>query len=222
MVFQNYALYPHMTVFDNIGFALKLARVPKPETDSRVRKAAAILELEPYLDRKPGLLSGGQRQRVAMGRAIVRQPSAFLMDEPLSNLDAKLRVQMRAEIARGHSYDIQGVASRHPCRSKRRVLPCDRTREENAWPRSTQVVRSTPLTEATRRCHHSRCRPIGPVPAQPDPRRGAGARQRYRAGSRRASRAPRNPDLPDHHRSRPRRSQPPAIGRREAAATLRP
>jgi multiple sugar transport system ATP-binding protein len=100
MVFQNYALYPHMTVFDNIGFALKLARVPKPELDSRVRKAAAILELEPYLDRKPAQLSGGQRQRVAMGRAIVRQPAAFLMDEPLSNLDAKLRVQMRAEIAR--------------------------------------------------------------------------------------------------------------------------
>ena len=100
MVFQNYALYPHMTVFDNIGFALKLARVPRPEIDSRVRKAAAILELEPWLDRKPGQLSGGQRQRVAMGRAIVRQPAAFLMDEPLSNLDAKLRVQMRAEIAR--------------------------------------------------------------------------------------------------------------------------
>jgi multiple sugar transport system ATP-binding protein len=99
MVFQNYALYPHMTVYDNIGFALKLARLPRPEIDSRVRKAAAILELEPYLDRKPGLLSGGQRQRVAMGRAIVRQPAAFLMDEPLSNLDAKLRVQMRAEIA---------------------------------------------------------------------------------------------------------------------------
>ncbi len=100
MVFQNYALYPHMTVYDNIAFALKLARVPKPEIDSRVRKAAALLELEPYLDRKPGRLSGGQRQRVAMGRAIVRQPAAFLMDEPLSNLDAKLRVQMRAEIAR--------------------------------------------------------------------------------------------------------------------------
>ncbi len=100
MVFQNYALYPHMTVYDNIAFALKLARVPKPEIDSRVRKAAAIIELEPYLDRKPGQLSGGQRQRVAMGRAIVRQPAVFLMDEPLSNLDAKLRVQMRAEIAR--------------------------------------------------------------------------------------------------------------------------
>ena len=100
MVFQNYALYPHMTVFDNIGFALKLAHVPKEEINTRVRKAASILELESYLDRKPGQLSGGQRQRVAMGRAIVRQPAAFLMDEPLSNLDAKLRVQMRAEIAR--------------------------------------------------------------------------------------------------------------------------
>ncbi|WP_116999200.1 ABC transporter ATP-binding protein [Desertimonas flava] len=100
MVFQNYALYPHMTVFDNIGFALKLARVPKDEIATRVKKAAEVLELTTYLDRKPGQLSGGQRQRVAMGRAIVRQPAAFLMDEPLSNLDAKLRVQMRAEIAR--------------------------------------------------------------------------------------------------------------------------
>src|SRR3954471_7570773 len=99
MVFQNYALYPHMTVYDNIGFALKLAKVPKKEIDNRVRRAADTLELTTYLDRKPGQLSGGQRQRVAMGRAIVREPAAFLMDEPLSNLDAKLRVQMRAEIA---------------------------------------------------------------------------------------------------------------------------
>jgi multiple sugar transport system ATP-binding protein len=99
MVFQNYALYPHMTVYDNIGFALKLAKVPKDEIDRRVRQASKILELDSNLDRKPGQLSGGQRQRVAMGRAIVRQPAAFLMDEPLSNLDAKLRVQMRAEIA---------------------------------------------------------------------------------------------------------------------------
>ncbi len=99
MVFQSYALYPHMSVYDNIGFALKLAKLPKAEIDSRVRKAAETLELTAYLDRKPGQLSGGQRQRVAMGRAIVRQPAAFLMDEPLSNLDAKLRVQMRAEIA---------------------------------------------------------------------------------------------------------------------------
>ncbi len=99
MVFQNYALYPHMTVHDNIGFALKLAKTPKPDIDAQVHKAAGVLELTQLLDRKPGQLSGGQRQRVAMGRAIVRQPAAFLMDEPLSNLDAKLRVQMRAEIA---------------------------------------------------------------------------------------------------------------------------
>ncbi len=101
MVFQNYALYPHMTVYDNIGFALKLARVSAGRSSTAgCARRRAILELEPYLDRKPGQLSGGQRQRVAMGRAIVRQPKAFLMDEPLSNLDAKLRVQMRAEIAR--------------------------------------------------------------------------------------------------------------------------
>ena len=99
MVFQNYALYPHMSVYNNIAFALQLAKVPRAEIDRRVREAAGILELEDYLKRRPGQLSGGQRQRVAMGRAIVRQPSVFLMDEPLSNLDAKLRVQVRAEIA---------------------------------------------------------------------------------------------------------------------------
>jgi multiple sugar transport system ATP-binding protein len=99
MVFQSYALYPHMTVADNMGFALKLARVPKDEIARRVRDAAEILGLVEHLDRKPRALSGGQRQRVAMGRAIVRKPQAFLMDEPLSNLDAKLRVAMRAEIA---------------------------------------------------------------------------------------------------------------------------
>jgi multiple sugar transport system ATP-binding protein len=100
MVFQNYALYPHMTVRENMGFALKLAKTPQIEIDSKVNEAAKILDLEPHLDRKPANLSGGQRQRVAMGRAIVRNPSVFLMDEPLSNLDAKLRVQMRTEIAR--------------------------------------------------------------------------------------------------------------------------
>ncbi|WP_322770411.1 ABC transporter ATP-binding protein [Frankia sp. Cr1] len=99
MVFQNYALYPHMDVAANIGFALRIARVPKAERDRRVREAAALLDLEPYLHRKPKQLSGGQRQRVAMGRAIVRQPRVFLMDEPLSNLDAKLRVQTRTQIA---------------------------------------------------------------------------------------------------------------------------
>ena len=100
MVFQSYALYPHMSVRDNMGFALQLAKTPKAEVAARVEEAAQVLDLTDHLERKPGQLSGGQRQRVAMGRAIVRQPKAFLMDEPLSNLDAKLRVQMRAELAR--------------------------------------------------------------------------------------------------------------------------
>ena len=102
MVFQNYALYPHMTVYNNMAFALKLRKVPKDEIDKKVRNAARILDLEKLLDRKPKALSGGQRQRVAMGRAIVREPKVFLMDEPLSNLDAKLRVQMRIEISKLH------------------------------------------------------------------------------------------------------------------------
>ena len=102
MVFQNYALYPHMTVYDNMAFGLKLRKVPKDEIDEKVRNAAKILDLEKLLDRKPKALSGGQRQRVAMGRAIVREPKVFLMDEPLSNLDAKLRVQMRSEISALH------------------------------------------------------------------------------------------------------------------------
>ena len=100
MVFQNYALYPHMSVRENMGFALKLRGLPKEEIDEKVEEAARILDLNAHLDRKPAQLSGGQRQRVAMGRAIVRNPSAFLMDEPLSNLDAKLRVQMRTEVSR--------------------------------------------------------------------------------------------------------------------------
>ncbi len=103
MVFQNYALYPHMTVYDNMAFGLKLRKMDKEEIDDRVKEAAQILEITEYLDRKPKALSGGQRQRVAMGRAIVREPKAFLMDEPLSNLDAKLRVQMRTELSELHS-----------------------------------------------------------------------------------------------------------------------
>ncbi|NLM12371.1 MAG: sn-glycerol-3-phosphate ABC transporter ATP-binding protein UgpC [Epulopiscium sp.] len=102
MVFQNYALYPHMTVYDNMAFGLKLRKTPKDEIDKRVREAAKILDIDHLLDRKPKALSGGQRQRVAMGRAIVREPKVFLMDEPLSNLDAKLRVQMRTEISKLH------------------------------------------------------------------------------------------------------------------------
>jgi sn-glycerol 3-phosphate transport system ATP-binding protein len=102
MVFQNYALYPHMTVYANMAYGLKVRGMPKPEIDERVRKAARTLELEALLERKPRQLSGGQRQRVAMGRALVRDPEVFLFDEPLSNLDAKLRVQMRVEIKRLH------------------------------------------------------------------------------------------------------------------------
>ena len=102
MVFQNYALYPHMTVYDNMAFGLKLRKVPKDEINKKVHEAAKVLDIEHLLDRKPKALSGGQRQRVAMGRAIVREPKVFLMDEPLSNLDAKLRVQMRSEISKLH------------------------------------------------------------------------------------------------------------------------
>jgi multiple sugar transport system ATP-binding protein len=114
MVFQSYALYPHLTVRDNIAFALKLQKVPKEEIERRVADAARTLELTDNLDRRPAQLSGGQRQRVAMGRAIVRQPQAFLMDEPLSNLDAKLRVQMRAEIAKiQHDLNVTTVYVTH-------------------------------------------------------------------------------------------------------------
>ena len=102
MVFQSYALYPHMTVYDNMAFSLKLKKTPKAEIKRRVQEAAKILDIEHLLERKPKALSGGQRQRVALGRAIVREPQVFLMDEPLSNLDAKLRVQMRTEISKLH------------------------------------------------------------------------------------------------------------------------
>ncbi len=114
MVFQNYALYPHMTVYDNMAFGLKLRKLPKTEIDRRVREAGDILGLDDLLQRKPKALSGGQRQRVAMGRAIVREPKAFLMDEPLSNLDAKLRVQMRTEIARiQHELNVTTIYVTH-------------------------------------------------------------------------------------------------------------
>jgi multiple sugar transport system ATP-binding protein len=114
MVFQNYALYPHMSVYDNMAFGLKLQKLPKDEIDRRVKNAARILGLSDFLKRKPRQLSGGQRQRVAMGRAIVREPQAFLMDEPLSNLDAKLRVQMRAEIAKlQHDLEVTTIYVTH-------------------------------------------------------------------------------------------------------------
>ena len=141
MVFQNYALYPHMTVRDNMGFALKLAKDAKEDIDRRVNEAAKILDLEQHLERKPANLSGGQRQRVAMGRAIVRSPKAFLMDEPLSNLDAKLRVQMRTEVARiqqrlGHDHGLRDArpdrghdAGRPRGRHARRHNPAGRAAE---------------------------------------------------------------------------------------------
>ena len=109
MVFQSYALYPTMSVYDNIGFALEMRKVPKTERDKRIREVAAMLQIEPLLERRPAQLSGGQRQRVAMGRALARQPQIFLFDEPLSNLDAKLRVEMRAEIKRLHQ--LSGITS---------------------------------------------------------------------------------------------------------------
>ena len=118
MVFQNYALYPHMTVFDNMAFGLKLRKVPKDEIKKKVEEAAKILDLEKLLDRKPKALSGGQRQRVAMGRAIVRNPKVFLMDEPLSNLDAKLRVQMRSEISSLHNRLKATIIYEHMIRQK--------------------------------------------------------------------------------------------------------
>ena len=131
MVFQNYALYPYLTVAENIAFPLRMARVSKAERERRTHEVAQMLGLEPYLERKPGQLSGGQRQRVAMGRAIIREPSVFLMDEPLSNLDAKLRVQMRAEIAAlqsrlgiddglRHARPVGGDDARRPRRRARR------------------------------------------------------------------------------------------------------
>ena len=114
MVFQNYALYPHMTIFDNMAFGLKIARTPRPEIERRVNEAAAILEIAHLLERYPKTLSGGQRQRVAIGRAIVRDPKIFLFDEPLSNLDAELRVQMRIEVARLHERPRRDDDLRHP------------------------------------------------------------------------------------------------------------
>ena len=114
MVFQSYALYPHMSVRDNLAFGLKLRKVPKAEIERRVNEAAETIQLQKLLDRKPKELSGGQRQRVALGRAIVREPAVFLMDEPLSNLDAKLRVQTRAEIARLHQRLKTTDRLRHP------------------------------------------------------------------------------------------------------------
>jgi multiple sugar transport system ATP-binding protein len=153
MVFQNYALYPYLTVAANIAFPLRIARVAKSERDRRVREVALLLGLEPYLERRPGQLSGGQRQRVAMGRAIIREPSVFLMDEPLSNLDAKLRVQMRAEIAALQSRlgvttvyvthdqsEAMTLGDRVAVLGDGRLQQCDTPRELYARPANTFVA----------------------------------------------------------------------------------
>jgi multiple sugar transport system ATP-binding protein len=137
MVFQSYALYPHMTVRDNLAFGLKLRRTPKPEIDRRVRDAARILGIEELLDRKPRQLSGGQRQRVAVGRAIVREPKVFLFDEPLSNLDAKLRVAMRAEISKLHQRlqtTFIYVTHDRPSRPWRPVSQCNKVSAATGYP----------------------------------------------------------------------------------------
>ena len=161
MVFQNYALYPHMTVRDNMSFALMLAKRPKAEIAAHVQKAADILGLAPYLDRYPRQLSGGQRQRVAMGRAIVRDPQVFLFDEPLSNLDAKLRVQMRTEIKELHQRLEDDVDLRHARpdrgdddgRQDRRDARRHRRADRRPARRSTTVrsTRSSPASSARRR-----------------------------------------------------------------------
>ena len=161
MVFQSYALYPHLSVYENIAFGLRVKKVPKAEIDTRVKDAARILDLEGLLDRKPRALSGGQRQRVAMGRAIVRHPQAFLMDEPLSNLDAKLRVQTRAEIAKlqhdlgvtthlRHARPGRGPHDGRPRRGHEARASCSRS----TTPRSCTTGRSTcssPASSAARR-----------------------------------------------------------------------
>ena len=166
MVFQNYALYPHMTVAENIGFSLKLRKMPKAQLHAKVKEAASILGLTEWLDRKPGQLSGGQRQRVAMGRAIVREPSVFLMDEPLTNLDAKLRVQMRAEMARIQrrigvatiyvTHDqveamtmgdrVAGAAGRRAAAGRHPAVPLRATRTTSSWPPSSAPRRRTCTT----------------------------------------------------------------------------
>ena len=161
MVFQNYALYPYLTVAANIAFPLRIARVPKEERERRVREVATMLGLAEYLERKPGQLSGGQRQRVAMGRAIIREPSVFLMDEPLSNLDAKLRVQMRADIAalQARLGDDDGVRDARPVRgddarpSRRRAARRAAAAVRHAARRSTRSrrTRSSRSSSARRR-----------------------------------------------------------------------
>ena len=189
MVFQNYALYPHMSVAENMGFALKLSGVSKPERQVKVREAAALLDLEPYLDRKPKALSGGQRQRVAMGRAIVREPSVFLMDEPLSNLDAKLRVETRANIAglqaRLGTTTIYVTHDQVEAMTMGHRVAVLRDGQPPAGGHATQPVR--PTWQRLRRWLH---RLASDEPAD------CGGRRRHRDSCRQHDRPPRPPRLP--------------------------
>ena len=148
MVFQSYALYPHLSVYENIAFGLRLRKMPKQEIDERVNRAASVLGLQDYLKRKPRALSGGQRQRVAMGRAIVRQPAAFLMDEPLSNLDAKLRVQTRAEIAKLQS-DL-GVTTLYVTHDQIEAMTMGRPRRRHAQGRAAAGRRTADALRPSR------------------------------------------------------------------------
>ena len=192
MVFQNYALYPHMRVWDNLAFALKLRRTPKPALQERVGDVAGVLGLKELVDRKPGALSGGQRQRVAIGRAMVREPQAYLMDEPLSNLDAKLRVGMRAELARLH--DRLGVDDRvrhpRPGRGDDARRPCRRAaRRHGAAVRHAGAALRAPGERVRRGLHGL----AGDEPrGRRGPRRGSctwrASRCRCRAGRRRTAR----------------------------------
>lgn len=172
MVFQNYALYPHMTVADNMGFALKIAGVPKAEIRQKVEDAAKILDLTEYLSRKPKALSGGQRQRVAMGRAIVREPQVFLMDEPLSNLDAKLRVQTRTQIAglQQPARDHDGVRHARPGRGDDDGRPGRRAQGRPAAADRLAAEHVRPVGEPVRGGLHRL--------ARDEPRRGADHRRR--------------------------------------------
>ncbi len=184
MVFQNYALYPHMTVRANIGFPLETQRMPKPEREQRIAEAAALLGLEDLLDRKPRALSGGQRQRVAMGRAIVRHPQSFLMDEPLSNLDAKLRVQMRAELVKLHQR--LGVTTLYVTHDQVEAMTLGQrvaVLEPGGRPAGGSAGRALqPAGEHVRRVVHRQ--PVDELPARPKRRHVALVRRLHAAAAR--------------------------------------
>ncbi len=207
MVFQSYALYPHMSVRDNLAFGLKLRKVAKPEIEKRINEAAGILQLEKLLDRKPKELSGGQRQRVALGRAIVREPAVFLMDEPLSNLDAKLRVQTRAEIARLHQRLGTTMVLRHPRPGRGDDDgPADRGHERGPAPAGGHAPAALRLPDqpVRRRLHRQ---PVDEL------HRGADREQEHRHAVRRRVHVPAAGELPrgpEPRERRPRRHRLPA------------